>query len=441
MMETRTPLSYPPGKSDCGGAFVKNDFVHPPSPSFRIETILEAPTAAAQRTDEPPLTYLNKGQTYNVSLKDRLGRSESITSTIIIMFHDENHRKVAANYWRFWQTQQDNPRFARAIDIDLSKSSGIQQVECQRFDRITFKWHGHMGANVMIRFNCLSTDFSRIKGVKGIPLRLCTESAMPTGEIETAFCRIKLFRDKGAERKNKDDAKHIERQLEKLRGKNGEPHPLWLACSRALPYTLFQSLDTVVSSVVAPVSTVAPSHSPPMGATPSPTAPSMLMVPSMSQETRGYKRHPSFFHNQDASSMSPPSPQLHPTSMPFPMPSLKHYTSVPMPWLDIDPEYIPQKRNRVAKLSLYIRFDDQGLYRAIYLEELTVAHLQDRILAKMQDMEDVEIKNMIRQVANKTEVYVTMDDDAIVQDIPEEQVMTVKTRLNDDGTTSILLVY
>lgn len=36
---------------------------------------------------------------------------------------------------------------------------------------------------------------------------------------EVCFCKVKLFRDKGAERKNKDDAKQISKQLEKVYGK------------------------------------------------------------------------------------------------------------------------------------------------------------------------------------------------------------------------------
>lgn len=36
---------------------------------------------------------------------------------------------------------------------------------------------------------------------------------------EICFCKVKLFRDKGAERKNKDDAKQISKQLEKVYGK------------------------------------------------------------------------------------------------------------------------------------------------------------------------------------------------------------------------------
>ena len=53
----------------------------------------------------------------------------------------------------------------------------------------------------MLRINCLSTEFSSQKGVKGIPLFLVaetyedldTETAEP---MHRAVCRIKIFRDK-----------------------------------------------------------------------------------------------------------------------------------------------------------------------------------------------------------------------------------------------------
>lgn len=54
---------------------------------------------------------------------------------------------------------------------------------------------------IVLRINCLSTEFSSQKGVKGIPLFLVadtydeveSESADP---VHRAFCRIKIFRDK-----------------------------------------------------------------------------------------------------------------------------------------------------------------------------------------------------------------------------------------------------
>ena len=33
------------------------------------------------------------------------------------MFHDESHRRLALNYWRFWLGQQREPEDARAVEI------------------------------------------------------------------------------------------------------------------------------------------------------------------------------------------------------------------------------------------------------------------------------------------------------------------------------------
>ncbi|KAF9094947.1 grainyhead-like, partial [Mortierella sp. GBA35] len=84
-------------------------------------------------------------------------------------------------------------------------------------------------------------------GVKGIPLRVQIEtyeinyggdhsgiggggrggSDGSRGRImEKSFAKIKLFRDKGAERKNKDDQKHLEKMWDKMRGKNADTNPL-----------------------------------------------------------------------------------------------------------------------------------------------------------------------------------------------------------------------
>ncbi|KAF9579086.1 grainyhead-like [Lunasporangiospora selenospora] len=162
-----------------------------------------------------------------------------VTSTIKVTFHDGSHRRLAARYWSFWLSQQANPKTARALDIEKASSSGMMEVQSKTFDRISFKWNGKTGAKLMVRFNCLSTDFSRIKGVKGIPLRVHMDTLLEgTGGdhnnssdpdsplMERSFAKIKLFRDKGAERKNKDDHKHLEKMWDKMRGKNADTNPL-----------------------------------------------------------------------------------------------------------------------------------------------------------------------------------------------------------------------
>ncbi|KAI9315558.1 CP2 transcription factor-domain-containing protein [Dichotomocladium elegans] len=228
----------------------------------------------------------HQGQFYSVKLTDMESYDGILTSTLTLMFHEESHRRVSGNYWRFWFGQQKDPQTSRAIDI----SNGIQNVQHDKFDRVTFDWNGRRGASIHVRFNCLSTDFSRIKGVKGIPLRLHMETSQAYASLypthPAVYCKIKLFRDKGAERKNKDDTRQLERQMEKLRGKHGKMHhPLWLAHQRAQPFTVFSEIPECLS----PPTPIVHHH-------PSPT---LTSAPGPSSSL--------FLHNHAAPLASPPS--------------------------------------------------------------------------------------------------------------------------------------
>ncbi|KAI9473841.1 MAG: CP2 transcription factor-domain-containing protein [Benjaminiella poitrasii] len=178
---------------------------------------------------------------------------ETVTSTISLAFHEPSHRSIAENYWKYWISQQETRNEARAIHLDHDQCTGIFNVRLVSFDRVSFDWNSRFGAKVYVRFNCLSTDFSRIKGVKGIPMRAVVETECRLAEIpnnsdtykgifrklgdtalyeykESCYCKIKLFRDKGAERKNKDERKQLTKQLEKINASamdNHEQHPLW----------------------------------------------------------------------------------------------------------------------------------------------------------------------------------------------------------------------
>lgn len=176
-----------------------------------------APTAIAKKSNEEPITYLNRGQAYILNFEPT-NTTDTVTSSVSIAFHEPAHREIAKNYWKYWISQQESPVTARALDLDLRQTTGVFNVRLASFDRIVFDWHSQFGAKLCIHFNCLSTDFSRIKGVKGIPMRIVVETTQQclqdpsaslkgtlkrlpvSGDIyeykESCFCKIKLFRDK-----------------------------------------------------------------------------------------------------------------------------------------------------------------------------------------------------------------------------------------------------
>ncbi|GAA6076892.1 grainyhead-like protein 1 homolog isoform X1, partial [Tachysurus ichikawai] len=72
---------------------------------------------------------------------------------------------------------------------------------------------------IFISVNCLSTDFSSQKGVKGLPLNLQIDTYSYNNRsnkpIHRAYCQIKVFCDKGAERKIRDEERKQSRRKSK----------------------------------------------------------------------------------------------------------------------------------------------------------------------------------------------------------------------------------
>lgn len=104
------------------------------------------------------------------------------------------------------------------------------ELEASSFDGFSVVWtpgtSGSPEVNIAARFNFLSTDFSHSKGVKGIPVRLCAKTSLVSADAsqaaaeatpEICFCKVKLFRDHGAERKLSNDVAHVKKSIDKLK--------------------------------------------------------------------------------------------------------------------------------------------------------------------------------------------------------------------------------
>jgi hypothetical protein len=217
---------------------------------FRFHTTLNAPTAMIRHSEEIPVTYLNKGQAYTVSIVDNTpptagnfgGALPTYRTYIRISFEDEQQRQKPAQCWQLWKegrgTNEAHHRGGRLLAVEFvhptaANSADPQspqiQVEHESFDGFSVKWtpssHAPTECALAVRFNFLSTDFSHSKGVKGIPVRLCAKTHLVTDntpsatqtEAELCFCKVKLFRDHGAERKLTNDIAHVKKNIEKLK--------------------------------------------------------------------------------------------------------------------------------------------------------------------------------------------------------------------------------
>lgn len=215
---------------------------------FRFSVVLNAPTAMIRHPEEIPVTYLNKGQAYALSIVDTAPVPRDLTTPvryrtfIRISFHDEAQRSRPAQCWQLWKegrgTNEAHQRGGKLQAVEYveaimsgedEKRRAKVELESSSFDGFSVIWSPPPGAPaeaaVSVRFNFLSTDFSHSKGVKGIPIRLCAKTqALPSGsptsateEPEVCYCKVKLFRDHGAERKLANDILHVRKTIDKLK--------------------------------------------------------------------------------------------------------------------------------------------------------------------------------------------------------------------------------
>jgi len=86
--------------------------VNPPMPAsaekFRFHVTLNAPTAMIKHAEEIPITYLNKGQAYSISIVDTtpampLPPGAKYRTFVRISFEDEQQRQRPAMCWQLWK--------------------------------------------------------------------------------------------------------------------------------------------------------------------------------------------------------------------------------------------------------------------------------------------------------------------------------------------------
>lgn len=219
---------------------------------------LESPISTSQRREDDRITYINKGQFYGVTLEyipdpERQLKSATVKTLMLLVFREEKSHEDEIKAWQFWHSRQHSIK-QRILDADTKNSSGIiGTIEEVTHNSISFYWNPLEGpAKINIAVQCLSTDFSNQKGVKGLPLHLqidtfddIREGAVPCNR---GYCQIKVFCDKGAERKTRDEERRAAKRKLTATG-NGRKkiedmyHPV---CERSEFYTMADVLKPPV---------------------------------------------------------------------------------------------------------------------------------------------------------------------------------------------------
>jgi hypothetical protein len=201
-----------------------------------------------KHADEISVTYLNKGQAYSITVVDTSppppgAQLRKYRTYIRVSFEDEQQRSKPSTCWQLWKegrgSSEAHQRGGKLLAVEfIDPNQGAdgdqtqRQIELEKasFDGFCVTWTANPGGAsadcaISVRFNFLSTDFSHSKGVKGIPVRFCAKTEilspsnmtpdLPTSEV--SYCKIKLFRDHGAERKLSNDVASVKKAIEKLK--------------------------------------------------------------------------------------------------------------------------------------------------------------------------------------------------------------------------------
>uniref|UniRef100_A0A3Q3XCX3 Grh/CP2 DB domain-containing protein n=1 Tax=Mola mola TaxID=94237 RepID=A0A3Q3XCX3_MOLML len=195
-------------------SYVKDDRQSPPESPYEedrdgsdsFQYTLDATRSLRQKQGEGPMTYLNKGQFYAVTLNElssnkRLRHPISkVRSVIMVVFSEDKNRDEQLKYWKYWHARQHTAK-QRVLDIDYKESfNTIGNIEEIAYNAISFTWDVNEEAKIFITVNCLSTDFSSQKGVKGLPLMIQIDTYSYNNRsnkpLHRAYSQIKVFCDK-----------------------------------------------------------------------------------------------------------------------------------------------------------------------------------------------------------------------------------------------------
>lgn len=187
---------------------------------FRYHVILNAPTAMIGQADEIPVTYLDKGQAYVITIHDRLqsiGLSRYRT-VIHVSFEDEQQRQKLLAYWQRWEESRGlHETYQRSGKLQAVEYLGLNPagymeiekpcivLETASFDSFSVTWSPApyiptVSCSILVRFNCLSSDLGYFKGSKAVPAclyakteTLSSNTSNPLLGPEICFCKMRLF--------------------------------------------------------------------------------------------------------------------------------------------------------------------------------------------------------------------------------------------------------
>ncbi|XP_059899310.1 upstream-binding protein 1 isoform X5 [Gadus macrocephalus] len=229
-----------------------------------FQYVLCAATSPAVKLHDETLTYLNQGQSYEVRMLDNRKPGElpeihnkMVKSTVRVVFHDRRLQYTEHQQLEGWKWNRPGDRL---LDIDIPMSVGIVEPKTNpsQLNAAEFLWDINKRTSVFVQVHCISTEFTPRKhgGEKGVPFRIQIDTFAPgeaadyTEHLHSSSCQIKVFKPKGADRKQKTDREKMEKRtaLEKEKYQPSYDTTILSECNAACALDLLLSMCVPGSS-------------------------------------------------------------------------------------------------------------------------------------------------------------------------------------------------
>ncbi|TRZ01138.1 hypothetical protein DNTS_007859 [Danionella cerebrum] len=145
--------------------------------------------------------------------------NSTVKSIVRVVFHDRRLQYMEHQQLEGWKWNRPGDRL---LDIDIPMSVGITEPRAHpsQLNAAEFLWDLNKRASVFVQVHCISTEFTPRKhgGEKGVPFRIQidtfrhNESGEELEHLHSASCQIKVFKPKGADRKQKTDREKMEKR-------------------------------------------------------------------------------------------------------------------------------------------------------------------------------------------------------------------------------------
>ncbi|XP_038665841.1 upstream-binding protein 1-like isoform X4 [Scyliorhinus canicula] len=142
-----------------------------------------------------------------------------VKSIVRVVFHDRRLQYSEHQQLEGWKWNRPGDRL---LDLDVPMSVGIidPRTNPAQLNTIEFLWDPAKRTSAFIQVHCISTEFTPRKhgGEKGVPFRIQidtfkqNETGEYTDHLHSASCQIKVFKPKGADRKQKTDREKMEKR-------------------------------------------------------------------------------------------------------------------------------------------------------------------------------------------------------------------------------------